>query len=395
VRRYGLHLTGNPDRSIVEPARLDATRTSQVCGQCHGVWNYYERADEQRANVTGLLFRPGDELGATRFVAQPAHNIDASAAARVLARDPDLIRDSFWSDGMIRVSGREYNGLIDSPCFRNADDSRKLSCGSCHSMHKSPDDARSIGTWADTHQVSAGRDGNEACLQCHEKMRTGLTAHTKHQAASTGSSCYNCHMPYTTYGLMRALRSHQISSPTVAASLQTGRPNACNLCHMDKTLGWTSDYLERWYQSPKVPLNHDQQTIAASLLWLLKGDAGQRALVAWSMGWTPAQDASRTEWMAPYLSGLLDDPYDVVRYIAYRSLRSLPGLGTFTYDFNAPSERRLRDVVQALALWQNTRRPSDSNGDPALLFEQDGSLNAAIVNRLVTERDNRRVSLRE
>src|SRR5262249_9552034 len=159
---------------------------------------------------------------------------DSPIAAQIVARDPGLIRDSFWSDGMIRVSGREYNGLIDSPCFTRATDAKKISCSSCHTMHKPDTDPRSLHAWADTHQVSSGLDGNEGCLQCHEKLRSNLTAHTKHAAASPGSTCYNCHMPYTTYGLLRALRSHQISSPTVQASVDTGRPNACNLCHLDK-----------------------------------------------------------------------------------------------------------------------------------------------------------------
>src|SRR5262249_13931342 len=155
------------------------------------------------------------------------------------------IQDSFWADGMIRVSGREYNGLLDSPCFKDArDEQRMMSCSSCHTMHKTPEDPRSIEAWADTHQISKGMSGNEACLQCHETLRTTLTSHTKHQADSAGSSCYNCHMPYTSYGLLRALRSHQISSPTVAVTVRSGRPNACNLCHLDKTLAWTAQYLE-------------------------------------------------------------------------------------------------------------------------------------------------------
>ena len=41
---------------------------------------------------------------------------------RLLADDPGFVEDSFWSDGMVRVSGREYNGLIDSPCFKDATD---------------------------------------------------------------------------------------------------------------------------------------------------------------------------------------------------------------------------------------------------------------------------------
>ena len=95
-------------------------------------------------------------------------------------------------------------------------------------------------------------------------------------------------MPYTSYGLLRSQRSHQISSPTVAATLETGRPNACNLCHLDKPLEWTSQYLEEWYGTPRAPLDQDQQRIAASVLWSISGDAGQRALAALEHGLVPS-----------------------------------------------------------------------------------------------------------
>jgi cytochrome c552 len=396
ARRYVSHLFGAADTSIVQPQRLLPVRTSEVCGQCHGVWNYYERDDERRVNLLGFPFRPGDELRKTRFVLQPAVDRDSPTAAQILSRDPGLVRDSFWSDGMIRVSGREYNGLIDSPCFTRAEDAKKISCSSCHTMHKADTDPRSLHAWADTHQVSSGLDGNEGCLQCHEQLRSHLTAHTKHAPASTGSSCYNCHMPYTSYGLLRALRSHQISSPTVQASVETGRPNACNLCHLDKTLSWTSQYLADWYQTPKVPLSHDEETVAASLLWLLKGDAGQRAIAAWSLGWKPARDASTgAGWAMPFLIGLLDDPYDAVRFVAYRSLRTLPGMDKLAYNFTAVHDRRLVDVSEALTIWQGRRERFNAKPASAILYDETGNLNADAINRFVTQRDDRRVSLRE
>ena len=42
----------------------------------------------------------------------------------LLADDAGFVRDSFWADGMVRVSGREYNGLIESPCFKKRHRSR-------------------------------------------------------------------------------------------------------------------------------------------------------------------------------------------------------------------------------------------------------------------------------
>jgi hypothetical protein len=393
-RRYWFHLTGEPDRTAVQPQRLNSRLSSETCGQCHSVWDFYDAAGEREANEAGAPYRPGDELGKTRFVARPAQDRQSPKMKSLLLNNPRFVTDSFWSDGMIRVSGREYNGLIDSPCFKNArDEQRTMSCFSCHTMHKAENDPRPVEEWADSHQVAAGMNGNEACLQCHVTFRTNTSAHTRHRDGSTGSSCYNCHMPYTTYGLLRAMRSHQISSPTVSASVHTGRPNACNLCHLDKTLGWASEYLEKWYGTPRIPLDRDQQAVAASLLWLLRGDAGQRALVAWSMGWPPAQQISGTTWMPPFLSILLNDPYDAVRFVAYRSLRSQPGFAGFQYDFVGPAGQRVEDRFRAMNIWRNTRGPART--DPALLLDAEGWPRVEAMNTLHAQRDDRAVNLVE
>ena len=237
-------------------------------------------------------------------------------------------------------------------------------------------------------------DGNAACVQCHPSYRDNVTAHTRHAADSSGSACYNCHMPYTTYGLLKTIRSHTVSSPSAAETLDAGRPNACNLCHLDRTLAWTGDTLERWYGIPSPALDADDRTIAASLVWLLRGDAGLRAIAAQSMGWQPAQQASGTDWMAPYLAELLDDPYDAVRYIAGRSLRSLPGLSALEYDFVAPPRVRFQAQLRTMALWDKARG-APPRSDPHLLYGRDGSVNIEQVQRLLKARDTRRVLLRE
>jgi cytochrome c552 len=386
LRRYAAHLTGRPDPAIVQPMRLSAQRSSQVCGQCHAFWEFADARSERDANSRGLPYRPGDDLAATRFIVQPTANLDSPAMKAFLESDAGFIRDIFWSDGMVRATGREYNGLIESPCFKNAkDDARTMSCFSCHTMHKTAEDPRQAGEWADD-QLAPRALGNSACLQCHaptsEKGAVPLfrkkgvrplfqpqqiEAHTRHRAESAGSSCYNCHMPFTTYGLLKTIRSHQVSSPSVQATLDTGRPNACNLCHLDKTLAWTARYLEEWYGRTRPALGSDEQSVAAALLWLLKGDAGQRAIVAQSMGWTAAQQASGTGWLTPYLALTAKDSYDAVRYIAARSQRTLPP-------------------------FQREQLP---RGNPQLLINPDGTFNAEVVNRLVRARDNRRVFYRE
>ena len=309
LRRYQLYLSDQPDPTIVQPALLDPRRSSQVCGQCHSVWEFYDSAGERQANATGFPYRPGDELRDTRFMPQPMEDMGSPVLQDFIGRDPEFMTGSFWPDGMIRVSGREYNGLIDSPCFRDATEAeRTLSCFSCHTMHKTPEDSRSIVSWAETHQVSDGMDDNGGCVQCHQPLEANLTTHTRHDADSTGSTCYNCHMPYTSYGLLKAVRSHTISSPSVTETVELGRPNACNLCHLDQTLGWTGEHLSEWYGAPPPELSEEEQTVAAALLWVMKGDAGERALAAWNLGWQPAQEASGTSWMVPHLAELAQRP---------------------------------------------------------------------------------------
>jgi hypothetical protein len=378
----------------VQPTRLAPRLSSQACGQCHGIWEFYDRPGERQANSGGLPFRPGDELSRTRFFAQPTANTGSPTMQALLADDPGFIRDSFWADGMVRVSGREYNGLIESPCFKKATDAKRtLTCFSCHTMHKPASDGRAMAEWTND-QLGASSIGDEACLSCHEPLRSNIGAHTNHAPGSSGSSCYNCHMPYTTYGLLKTIRSHTISSPSVAESSEVGRPNASNLCHLDKTLEWTSNALARSYGQPPATLTDEEKSTAASLLWLLRGDAGQRAIAAQAMAWQPAQRTSGTDWMAPHLANLLDDPYDAVRFIGGRTLRTLPEFGTFAYDFVAPQSQRYQAQLQTMRLWDQKRvRPGPTNSH--LLFTGEGKVDVGRVLALLKQRDNRRMLLRE
>jgi len=394
LTRYARHLSARVDTTIVQPTRLEPKRSSQVCGQCHGVWEFYDQAGEREANSGGLPYRPGDELSATRFVAQPTVNADSPTMKALLADDSLFIRDAFWSDGKVRVSGREYNGLLESPCFKDArTDDRTMTCFSCHTLHKTADDPRPYRQWADD-QLSKGKEGNQACLQCHPVIAQNLAAHTHHKVESSGSSCYNCHMPYTTYGLLKTIRSHTVSSPSVAESVDHGRPNACNMCHLDRTLEWANKALADWYGTPPAPLTDTQRTVSASVLWLLTGDAGIRAIVSQAIAWPSAQQVSGTDWMAPYLAQLLDDPYDALRFGAARSLRALPGFSGFSYDFVAPSTALREAQLRTMTTWDRVRE-SPKRADPELLLNPDGSLQIEAVLALLKQRDNRRMLLRE
>jgi hypothetical protein len=125
-------------------------------------------------------------------------------------------------------------------------------------------------------------------------------------------------MPHTTYGLLGAMRSHEIDAPQVEVTLGTGRPLACNACHLDRTLAWSAEVLARWYGQPIPDL--PAESAPASLVGLLSGDAGQRALWAWHFGWSRAHAAVGGPWQLGAVARLLDDPYAAVRWVAWRAL---------------------------------------------------------------------------
>jgi hypothetical protein len=143
--------------------------------------------------------------------------------------------------------------------------------------------------------------------------------------------------------------------------------------------------------------NAADQDLSAAVVWALKGDAGQRAIVAQAMGWKPAQEISGTAWMTPILAQLLDDPYDAVRFIAARSLRSTPGFQSFPYDFVAPQKARYAAQLAAMQKWDGAGRgtsvpPASRTG---LLLGPDGALRVSEMLRIVKERNDRPVLLRE
>jgi predicted CXXCH cytochrome family protein len=362
-RRSALHRGDGRDETIVNPARLTSVRAAEVCGQCHGIG-----CPPDGWLKDGLRFRPGQPLDEAKPILRVA-SFASSACARQIAADDSFAPTRYWRDGMVRVSGREYNGVAESRCFQRG----ALTCVSCHSMHDSDPD------W----QLAHDRDGNGACTQCHAEIGAAVEAHTHHRAGSTGSSCYNCHMPHTTYGLLRAMRSHQVTVPSVQESLATGRPNACNLCHLDRTLEWTAAALARSWGRPSPALTDEQRRVAASVLDVARGEAGVRALTAWSLGWSAAQGASGTAWMAPYLIELLDDDYSAVRYIAYRSLRTIPGFEDFKYDYVAAPDARWAAQREARERQARAAGPPLRRGE--LLFE-DGRFQRGELERLMAGR---------
>jgi hypothetical protein len=345
VRRYVKHVAGGGDPTIVNPARLPALAGSQVCGQCHSITEVSQEIELGE----GKSYVPGQDLEVSMPLLRPLK--PTPALAKHVAEDPLWMKGYFWADGTIRVSSRDFSGMIESKCMQSG----KLACTTCHSLHESDPDGL----------VSEGSDGDGKCAACHPKIDQ---AHTHHLPGSPGSRCYNCHMPRTVYGLLKAIRNHRIDSPVVTG--KTGgdeRPNACNLCHVDKSLAWTAKNLGAWYQQP-TPVGLSEEPAAVE--WLLSGDAVLRAIAAWHLGDHPAPAS------VPYLVAAVGDPYSAVRYVAIHALQKIDPRVDIDYLASDEDRKKAGEAVR--------ERWASEHPDLA----KDSAAIDARIHRLIERRDD-------
>jgi predicted CXXCH cytochrome family protein len=385
ARRFAQRNSDEPDPTIVNPEKLSGAAADQVCAHCHGArtprknaWDPFTQADP---------FLAGREL--SRFY----YLLWSEAEQRLRERNQDAVPSppprpgpadgKFWGDGTPLTTGVEYQGMALSACYQNGHG--KLRCISCHSMHESDPNQ----------QLKEGMRTNAACYGCHEKYRERLTEHTHHAAGSSGSLCYNCHMPHQVYSLLSAKRSHRITVPRVRDSVSTGKPHACNLCHLDKSLGWTAEQLYKWYGTKPEPLPAEERELASSLLHLTKSDARSRAVVAAAFAWPPAQEASGRDWPCLLLTRTLEtERYEAVRYSTYRALRSLCGAEAEAYDFQGSPEERAARLRILRELLQRRPRP-DPGRYPYLPLNPAGLFADDVLERLLRHRNDPDVYINE
>jgi hypothetical protein len=296
-------VTGFADDSIVNPERLDRDARTHVCGQCHGQ-RLAKSVDLMREFIaTGPTYRPGDDLFESVDLVWPdsqlpvrGHDIDFSLR--------------FWPDGTPRLTAYEYQGLLLSDCHTESE----MTCGSCHTMHDGdpagmlPEDMR----------------GNGGCVSCHQDLVADLEAHTHHAADTPGSNCLSCHMPEIVYGVMEIHRSHHIEIPDPAADAANARPNACTLCHTDRSLAWAEQETARLWQRPARPVERADglpADVVDGLARLHAGDPVERAVMAVALGRSAerGQLADPAAWRQHLLQALADD-YPAVRRFARRAL---------------------------------------------------------------------------
>lgn len=249
-----------------------------------------------------------------------------------------------YAGGMSTWNSTEYSDAMRGSCYS------QLKCIDCHNPHEATGHK-----WSQTPAKDDAR-----CIKCHQQYASdeSQSAHSHHQPGSEGSRCMNCHMPRINEGLQDIVRTHTIFSPTNADMIHANHSNACNQCHTDKSIDWTIDYLEKWFDSKfddtKLQNQYANRTQSAALGWLQSENEAVRkvavdALFRTKSKWnqdTTIQDA---------LINALDDPYLINRQFALRRFEGLLGAPLKDYGYRfymTPGEREkpmaeLRKVLRA------------------------------------------------
>ncbi len=106
----------------------------------------------------------------------------------------------------------------------------------------------------------AGEEANDACMPCHSDKATNVKPHTFHEPDSEGSKCIACHMPKTSFARMDR-SDHSFRPPMPQATIAFGSPNACNICHDEKSAEWAQKEIQKTHMR-----EYQQKTIENAYL---------------------------------------------------------------------------------------------------------------------------------
>lgn len=297
------HLDDAVNKQIVHPLKLPAERSMMICGHCHG-----QRVPEPFDRIQSIL-TSGDPYNAGE---------DLSAFYRPITRDshvgPVSFANRFWANGSPRLTAYEYQGVLRSKCFSKGEPGKQINCLTCHTMHGGDPKG----------QITTENRSDTPCLSCHPKFSktAGLVAHTKHSAESSGSRCYNCHMPRVVYGIMAFHPTHEITVPDPALTATDGVPNACNQCHLDKAVNWSIAETKRLWPErfAGAQMSNDKQFDFPEVpRALFAGDALTRSLAADLLGGGGPLKPDPL-WASPFLVEAFSDTYPIVRFFAANGL---------------------------------------------------------------------------
>lgn len=187
---------------------------------------------------------------------QPGYLPGKSLAAYYSVKMPLLGDRPFFPDGRVRTFAYQQGHLF-SACYRNG----SMTCASCHDPHAQ--------SYRDVSgRPLAGRLDDGQCTGCHASTAEPIEQHTRHAAASAGSRCVNCHMPYQQQpelgtAVRYARSDHTIAIPRPGFDEQVGIQSACARCHTDRTAVALAEQVKAWYGDLKpLPITVQAQVNA-------------------------------------------------------------------------------------------------------------------------------------
>ncbi len=213
---------GRPARSnIVNASRLDSFAANDVCIQCHSQGQPLQKPLDGKFVDWPAGYVPGLKL----------HDF-----WRLEEHKPGETTFTHFADGTGHKNRMQGNDFVQSLMYR-----RGVVCSSCHDVHGTENNADLI------------KPASTMCLECHGPRSPNgpfaatIEQHTHHKAGSAGNECVACHMPAIESEISDVnVRSHTFAFIPPSRTTQFGMPNACNLCHKDKTPAWASEELAKW-----------------------------------------------------------------------------------------------------------------------------------------------------
>lgn len=146
---------------------------------------------------------------------------------------PALLDENlYFADGQIQDEVYEWASFQQSKMFMKG-----VRCSDCHNPHT----------------MQPKYEGNALCLQCHLHTKYDTPDHHFHKMDDTGASCVGCHMPPRNYMVIDARNDHSFRVPRPDLSEKLETPNACIVCHADKSNEWAAKAFAKWY--PDFPVN--------------------------------------------------------------------------------------------------------------------------------------------
>ena len=271
-----------------------------------------------------------------------------SAAARpprpfdVERRDPSIVNgvcaqchsgpSPRLADGTALRNSSEALDLGASPCTG-------ITCLDCHDPHR-----------AGAPPAVLDARANAACVRCHAPLADAATARAHAGDGHAGVGCVDCHMPRVVLGIDRFVRTHRIGSPTAPAVLAAAEPNACNTCHLDRSIAWTAGALDAGWDLRLDPRRWARAygTLDAPVgyVWLASRSAAIRVFAAGAYAASPLGRAA-----LPRLLDQLADPVAYVRAWATFAVEQVLGhrLDPAAYDPRAPAAVRAAQLARLRA----------------------------------------------